>query len=242
MLFVEEFRRASSQAANNAMAAAQALAAEQQGNEGLPGRLGPGSTPPGANSQPMWIMKPSSKSQGKGIFLINKLSQVGGRLPVGDWPGALTVRACSERMAQLSLSMCPATLGSLTSFLHSQRLRLCPAGKGPANCPGRLSVFEARWVVQSVPAWPLGCLFQQKTQLHRILYKPVQRALLTLPAQVKQWAVPVGGCLPPALRQVRAANHLLRIHHFSHLHTLRLPFACAKPAHTPTGCIFTSHH
>ena len=29
-------------------------------------------------TQAAWIMKPSAKSQGKGIFLINKLSQVGG--------------------------------------------------------------------------------------------------------------------------------------------------------------------
>ncbi len=49
MLFAEEFRRCSQQ--------------QQQQAAG-----GCGAT---------WIMKPSSRSQGKGIFLINKLSQVG---------------------------------------------------------------------------------------------------------------------------------------------------------------------
>ncbi|KAG2482988.1 hypothetical protein HYH03_018114 [Edaphochlamys debaryana] len=75
MLFAEEFRRSSSAAGGGGSSASSGSGA------GGAGAGGPGS---GAT----WIMKPSSRSQGKGIFLINKLSQIK-QWSVGSLPPAL---------------------------------------------------------------------------------------------------------------------------------------------------------
>ncbi len=180
MLFAEEFRRSSQQqqqqqqgsggggsgggsdgcgsGAQQQPSGVAAAQQQQQGGSGGGGGGGGGGVAGPGGGGSTWIMKPSGKSQGKGIFLINKLSQVGAgaRWDVGvapccvQVPGQATCRSfgtcwAAARHGVLSglgaTAYCMFLNNKLSQVGVGARWRSCGPGRGwgqvgAASCCG----------------------------------------------------------------------------------------------------------